>query len=137
MSNSRWSLSKFFRFYEPSQQYPRDATLGSDTIESQYDFGDFRMMRNILSLKEVGNYTITYNAFNPGLISYDLYGSTEYWMVLLYYNNIVDISELAPGKILTYPSKEDLEYSLFRSRNPKSNPVPSYTYNSDGKLEKV
>ena len=137
MSNSRWSLSKFFRFYKPNQQFPRDATLGSESLSSQYDWLDYRMVKVVLSLTKVGEYTVSYNERRPDLISLDIYGSHEYWQLLLIYNNILSVDELTPGKVLKYPSREDLEYSLFRSPNPRSTSIPSYIYDENGTLVKA
>ena len=136
MSNSRWSLSKFFRFYKPNQQFPREATLGSESLEGQYDWLDFRMVSLVLSLSKVGEYTISYNERRPDLISLDIYGSQEYWEILLVYNDVLSVDELIPGRVLKYPSREDLEYSLFRSPNPRSTSIPSYSYDSEGALVK-
>lgn len=64
---------------------------------------------NLYKLPSIGNYTIVAEAQRPDLLSYNLYGSTQYWWALMWYNNIIDITELSSGLTISYPSYSSIE----------------------------
>ena len=46
---------------------------------------------------------------DPGLISYNVYGSISFWWVIMLVNNIENpLTELTPGMLLTIPHKLDI-----------------------------
>jgi hypothetical protein len=52
----------------------------------------------------------------PDLISYNIYGKTDYWWILLKFNNIIDIfEELKGGFILKVPDRRDIQ--IFANKN--------------------
>lgn len=73
------------------------------------------MIININKLPEYGTIMITNQELRPDLLSYRIYGDTQYWWLLLKYNNILDINELYNGRIIRYPSLDDIEYMYERA----------------------
>jgi len=54
----------------------------------------------------------------PDLLSYDEYGDTQYWYLIMVYNNIIDIDNFVAGIKLKLFSLEDLEI-LYQSLIPQ------------------
>ena len=67
------------------------------------------MLENIPKLPLIGILTITTEQYRPDILSYDLYGTTEYWWILMWYNSIVNISDLVSGVQINFPSKTSIE----------------------------
>ena len=64
----------------------------------------------------VGEYCITKRE-RIDQIAYEVYGSTQYWWILLHYNGVQDLGELKNGKILEFPSLEALEELYFQANS--------------------
>ena len=45
----------------------------------------------------------------PDLVSYHLYGITDYWWILLMYNDLIHNEEVITGMVLNYPSKPSID----------------------------
>lgn len=67
------------------------------------------MLENIRTLSQVGIMKITAEQYRPDMLSYNLYGITDYWWILMWYNSIVNISDLVSGVEIRYPSQVDIE----------------------------
>ena len=60
----------------------------------------------------------SYEAYRPDIISFRIYQNTEYWWILLKFNNIIDpFTELKPGLIIKVPSANDIQN--FAKKNKK------------------
>lgn len=74
-----------------------------------YDFGDVQYY----VVKE-------YEICRPDMICYRIYGTTNYWWFLMWFNGITDIwNDLREGMLLKYPSIESIREGLkyLRSKN--------------------
>jgi hypothetical protein len=75
----------------------------------------------LLKLKELpvkGYLIITPDLeYRPDLLSYQLYEDTQYWWLLLYYNDLVSFEDLKSGLQIKYFDLVDLE-SLYLSLKP-------------------
>lgn len=92
---SRYDMAKFMAFdgiYEEPTSY---------------------FIQQLVNLPVGGNYEISV-ACRPDIYAMDIYHNVSHWQVLLTYNKIVDIKHLIVGKILSYPSLNDLENTYFR-----------------------
>ena len=67
----------------------------------------------IKKLPLAGKYIVLTDSRNPALISYNIYGDTQYWWILLLYNDIVVLEELETGKMLLFPSIDELAELYF------------------------
>lgn len=85
------------------------------------DFTSYLLSR-LETLPILGQYRIQVQA-RPDVYSRDIYDNTDYWQLLLLYNNIVLIDELTPGKILLYPNLDELEDIYFSLGILSSGPV--------------
>jgi len=94
-TKERFSLSKFLDFSD-----------NFDPITSDF-------MLTISSLKSGGNYTIKGEDARPDLISHELYGSAQYWWIIMFYNGIVQVDSLTNGMVLKYPDSDALEDLYF------------------------
>ena len=95
-SDVRFDLAKFMEYsedvYEP---------LTSD------------FLYEIEKLTPVDRFTVTSEEGRPDLISYKIYGTTQYWWVLMEMNGILDIENIVNGTIIEYPDISDLENIYF------------------------
>lgn len=94
--------------------------------EERYDLGKFMkwegdnfdpLTSNILfeikNLPVGGRYTIRGEEGRPDLLSYNIYGDTQYWWILMLYNGFNDISEILSGNEMQFPLVQDLESYYF------------------------
>ena len=68
-------------------------------------------------LPPVGDYKITTEENRIDLLSYKIYGDTQYWWILMQYNGIIDIDDLKTGTVLSFPDQADLEDLYFRVKS--------------------
>lgn len=73
------------------------------------------MLININRLPEQGTIILNNQELRPDLLSYKIYGDTQYWWILLKYNNIIDLNDLYKGRVISYPSLNDIEYLYERA----------------------
>lgn len=89
----RFDLAKFMKFDD----------------DGVFDPLNSYMLYQIPLLTAVGSYTIRKEAERPDLLSYNLYGDTQYWWVLMWYNSMYKPQDLKVGTTITYPSLNSLE----------------------------
>ena len=68
-------------------------------------------------LPPIGDYKITTEENRIDLLSYKIYGDTQYWWILMQYNGIIDMNDLKTGTILSFPDQADLEDLYFRVKS--------------------
>jgi hypothetical protein len=78
-----------------------------------YDLLNSHFSNNIAALPFEGFYIIQGTEARPDLISFEIYGETMYWWILLIYNNIVNFEDLIEGYRVDYPSITDIEELYF------------------------
>jgi len=81
--------------------------------EGVFDDLDSYFLDALLKLPLAGAYAIEGEAVRPDALSVNLYGSTQYWWILLVYNGMVSHEELTIGKTIFYPSLDQLETLYF------------------------
>lgn len=98
---SRYNKAKFLRF-------------SNDT----YDPLTSVFLELLPNVRLGGRYRIAGWEFRPDRISFDIYGSFQYWWIILEYNGIQKNEELTAGRTIYYPELEDLEdlYFSLKSR---------------------
>ena len=84
--------------------------------DDAYDESTSFFLHSLRELSSVGTYTIAVEQ-RPDIYSRDIYGSTDYWQIILYYNDIVFLGELSVGTRLEYPSLSDMETLYFRLKS--------------------
>jgi len=99
-SDERFDLAKFMRFVSGE---------GYDPLDSYF-------LRELPNLQSRGQYSVQNEAKRPDLISYRFYGTTNYWWIVMLYNNILSVEELIAGTVLEIPSEEDISRLFFRLR---------------------
>lgn len=96
-TQERFDMSRFMRFdgdvFDP---------LASNVISS------------IKNLESGGQYTVQGHDFRPDAVSDIIYGTSEYWWVLLLYNDKLSFNDLQHGDEITFPSIQALEDMYFR-----------------------
>lgn len=78
-----------------------------------YDILTSTFAEKLLKLPVVGTYQVTTERFRPDLISFRIYGSEQFKIPLLLYNNLTSFLDIQPGLILNYPSLTAMEQILF------------------------
>ncbi len=82
--------------------------------EDNYDILNSFFMLEVKTLPEVGKYVVSAEEFDPALISFRIYGATQFWQLILIYNDILSFEDIVAGVILRYPSIDDMENVYFR-----------------------
>lgn len=95
-SDNRYNVRKFCEFKE-----------------GIYDDFTSYFLEQLLALPSAGSYEITKIEARPDVYSRDIYGTTKYWQLLLRYNNVVNLHQLALGTVLFFPSITSLEQLYF------------------------
>jgi len=101
-SESQMDLAQVVPFYQDEEAYD---LLGSY-------FAD-----NVKGLPLAGRFTVSTEEGRMDLIAYRIYRSTDYWWVLMLYNDLLAPFEVVAGQVILYPSLSDLQnlfYSLQR-----------------------
>lgn len=86
-----------------------------------YDSVDSKFLLELGKIKTKGTYTVVAELNQPSLLSENIYGEgyTQYWWILMYVNGLRSMSELTVGKVINYPSINDLE-TLYFSLSPEA-----------------
>jgi hypothetical protein len=74
-----------------------------------YDILDSHFMTELTKLPMAGTYVVVEDEARPDVIAHRLLGSTEYWWVLMMYNNLIMPSQLKAGVTIKYPVMDRLE----------------------------
>ncbi len=101
-SDERYDLRKFMEF--------DDIDLGFDILTPYFFYKLEKILPN-------GKYRVVNEQYNPSLVSYNIYGSTDYWWIIMIYNNIFSFDDIILGLELQYPSIEDLEDLYFELKS--------------------
>lgn len=78
------------------------------------------LWENIKGLSSGGQYTVSGDDFRPDQVSYKIYGSPDYWWIILIYNEKLSFNDIQHGDELNYPSVQALE-DLYFGLNIKQN----------------
>lgn len=93
-----------------------------NTYKTRYDMAKFMnfdvdnyemltsyFLTELMKLESSGNRVIVNEVQRPDLLSYNIYGSTQYWWILMEYNKLTDPSDLVAGLTINYPTLSQLE----------------------------
>jgi len=95
LTKERFALGKFMEF-----------TDNHDPLTSSF-------IDVISNLPQRGVYEVKGEDGRPDLLSYRIYGNTQYWWILLIYNRKIDYREITTGELIRYPSIDSLEDIYF------------------------
>ena len=98
--------------YESKERYDMGKFMNYDV---GYDMLDSYFMSKIKSLRVHGQYAVQSEENRPDVLSYKIYGDTQYWWILLMYNSLLEPDELVAGLVIQYPylgAIEDLYFEL-------------------------
>lgn len=73
------------------------------------------MLYQIPLLSSIGTYTIRKEEKRPDLLAYNIYGDTQYWWVLMWYNSLYSVDDLRVGLEINYPSISAIEQLYLNS----------------------
>lgn len=96
-SDERYDLAKFMEY------------LNGDN----YDPLTSHFFNEIQNLKQGGKYQIQGEDGRPDLLSYRIYGNTQYWWVILIYNGITEFNNFVTGTEMKFPQLQALEDFYF------------------------
>lgn len=86
-----------------------------------YDTMDSVMLGEIRKLPSAGTYRVrSLEDQRPDLISNNLYGTVEYWWIVLLYNGYIDFTKILGDITIQYPTKgsiDDLYLEMKRKQN--------------------
>lgn len=103
-SPERYDLSKFF-----------DYSSGDN-----HDILTSFFLLELKKLSESGNYFVQSEEGRPDLVSFRIYGSVQYWWIILEYNELLSYQDIKNGTTIKYPSVQDIEDLYFRLKSLES-----------------
>lgn len=80
-----------------------------------YSFIDSEFLLRLRSLRREGVYAVDVDR-RIDLVSDAIYGSTRYWWILLFYNEIADPWSLREAQVINFPAQRDIEALYFELR---------------------
>lgn len=92
-TTDKFDMAKFMEF-------------GDDGV---FDVLSSYMLYAIPQLTTIGYYTLRTEEERPDLLSYSIYGDTQYWWILLWYNHLLKPQDLKTGMVIKYPSLSSIE----------------------------
>ena len=78
------------------------------------DFVDSYFINEITSLSLGGKMIVQGEGGKPDLLSSHIYGSTQFWWVLMLYNGLVSSEDLVEGMTINYPGLSQLQELYFQ-----------------------
>jgi hypothetical protein len=84
--------------------------------EAVFSSHDSFFFNKIQSLKKVGEFRVVSEAGRPDIISVKIYGSYNYWWILMLYNKYVAFADIKIGDVIEYPALDSIErlyYGVF------------------------
>ena len=93
-----------------------DASNFMENHDGFYDSFTSFFLEKLRSLPLAGIYQVEVDS-RPDIYSRDVYGTTNYWQILLEYNNIILISDIVVGMRLRYPDISSIESLFFRLKS--------------------
>jgi hypothetical protein len=78
------------------------------------------LLESVVALESGGQYTVAGDDFRPDQVSNKIYGTTEFWWIILVYNGKISFNDIQHGDELNYPpiqAIEDLYFSLKINQN--------------------
>jgi len=112
-SDHKWELNRtknsfFFNFdIESDQRFVMEKFIEEDF--NFFDVYNSKFLFLIKELKQFGEYKITMDSARIDLISYNIYGTTQFWWMLLEFNDIADQFSIKRGQIIKFFDLSDLE----------------------------
>lgn len=100
-TEKRYAPEKLIQFKE--SQRPGEIKGGV------YDILDSHFLSQIKKLPLAGHRVIVDDEGRPDIVSFRLYGSTEYWWILMIYNSLITPNQLKAGNSIKFPMLDELE----------------------------
>lgn len=82
--------------------------------EEVYDDLDAYFIHKFLQLPVARVYAVQGEGKRPDLLSYRVYGSTQYWWLILLYNSLSTVEDLVEGMNINLPSIDQMETIYFQ-----------------------
>lgn len=67
------------------------------------------MLLNIPKLPPLGYRKVTIEEHRPDLLAHNIYGDTQYWWVILWYNSLTSVNDIKAGMTIKYPALGGLQ----------------------------
>jgi len=99
---NRYDIAKFVEWYTPSFDTP------------VYDILYSYFWNNVVNIPQGGSFVVSGEENRPDLISYKIYGETQYWWIILLYNGLSSNEQVTAGLELKYPLLVDMEALYFK-----------------------
>lgn len=92
------------------------------TDDGVFDCINSYFLYQIPKLPLSGQYTVRKEEGRPDLLAYNIYGDTQYWWILMWYNSFIKPQDIKNGITIKYPSISAIEQLyLTASLNKKVN----------------
>lgn len=103
-----------------------DMSRFMDFSDDCHDIVTSYLINKIKTLPVFGYTVIQGEENNPALLSFKLYKDTQFWWVLMLYNDISEISDVVSGMTIKYPSIDSIENLYFSLKAQERSQTMSY-----------
>ena len=94
-----------------------DPTKFMEFVEKGHDISVSYFINRLLELQPAGIHKVITEESRLDTISFKIYGSTQYWWLIMLYNKIIDFESVVNGMEIQYPSLNDLESLYFQLKS--------------------
>lgn len=103
---------------ESEERYDMSKFMEWDT--DNFDVLPSTFMNEIRSINKQADYIVQSEEGRPDLVSYNNYGTTQYWWIILAYNALDDVDSIRIGMRLGIPSVDAIEDLFFSLKSRES-----------------
>ena len=95
-------------YLKPNDKYDLAKFMDFDA-EWSFDMFSSYLLYQIPQLPLAGTYVIRKEMNRPDMLSYNLYGDTQCWWILMWYNHFLKPQDIKSGVTVRYPSLSSIE----------------------------
>lgn len=106
-------MSLFFINLDYESDIRFDMAKFVEHTDGSFDPLTSNFLDEVSKLQPIDRFVVSSEEGRPDLISHKIYGTTQYWWVIMEMNGILDVNDITNGKVLEYPDISDLEDIYF------------------------
>ena len=106
-------MSLFFINLDKEYEKRFDQGKFFEFVTDNFDPLTSTLLREIRDLPLFGRFNVSNEEGRPDLVSFRVFGDTQYWWALMVYNDITKVDDVINGTVINYPSLASLEDLFF------------------------
>jgi hypothetical protein len=103
----------FFLNFDYESEDRFDPARFMEYLTDNYDPLTSSLFENVTNLRSGGFYRIQGEENRPDILSFNIYGDTQYWWILILYNGLESYADLKIGDEIQFPASDALDDFYF------------------------